>query len=68
MAWEAALFFYSATKDPLRWRHRAEEARKMAEDFSDQSSKQTMLQIAHAYDEMAIRAEGKSSPRALGEV
>ena len=40
----------------------------MAEDFSDQDTKQTMLQIAKVYDEMAIRAEGKSSPRALGEV
>jgi hypothetical protein len=59
--------FYS-TRDPLKWRHRAEEARAMAEDFSDPDSKDTMLRIAEAYEDMARRAEGKSKPTALKSV
>jgi hypothetical protein len=55
--------FYSPTKDPLKWRHRAEEARTMAEDFTDQDAKQTMLRIAEAYEEIARRAEGKEEAK-----
>jgi len=40
----------------------------MAEDFSDQGARQTMLQIAKAYDEMAIRAESRCKPTALEKV
>ena len=59
--------FY-ATREPLKWRHRAEEARAMAEDFSDRDNKQTMLRIAEAYNEIARRAEGKFTPTALENV
>jgi hypothetical protein len=59
--------FYS-TRDPLKWRHRAEEAREMAEDFADQEAKQTMLQIAKAYDEIAKRAKGNFTPTASENV
>jgi hypothetical protein len=52
----------------LKWRHRAEEAREMAEDFADQEAKQTMLQIAKAYDEIAKRAKGNFPPTALENV
>jgi hypothetical protein len=62
------VLFYSATNNPLKWRHRAEEARAMAEEFSDGSRKETMLKIATAYDEMAVRAEGQCKPRALEKV
>ena len=50
---------YSAFNDPLQWRHRAEEARAMADEISDPGAKQTMLRVAAAYDEMAICAESK---------
>ena len=63
--------FYSGTKDPLKWRHRAEEARAMAEDFSDPEAKEMMLKIADAYEDQARRAEGKShreTPMTLGEI
>jgi hypothetical protein len=60
--------FTSATKDPLKWRHRAEEARAMAEDFTDQDARQTMLRIAEAYEEIARRAEGREMRTTLEKV
>jgi hypothetical protein len=50
---------YSAIDDPLQWRHRAEEARAMADDIRDPGARQTMCRIAEAYDQMAIHAESK---------
>ena len=60
--------FNSATKDPLKWRHRAEEARAMAEDFTDPEAKQMMLGIAEAYDELARREEGRDRRTILEKV
>jgi hypothetical protein len=57
--------FNSATKDPLKWRHRSEEAREMAEDFTDPDAKQMMLWIAEAYDQIARREEGKDMRKML---
>jgi hypothetical protein len=45
-----------AFKDPEHWRRRAEEARALAEQMSDEWSKQTMLKIADDYDKLAVRA------------
>jgi muconolactone delta-isomerase len=64
MVGEAALP-YSAFNDPLQWRHRAEEARAMADELSDSGAKQTMFRIAGAYDAMAISAEKRCKPTAL---
>jgi hypothetical protein len=42
--------------DPEQWHHRAEESRVLAEQMSDQTSRQMMLRIADDYDKLAIRA------------
>jgi hypothetical protein len=36
----------SIISDPEHWRNRAEEARTLADQMSDEASKQTMLRIA----------------------
>jgi len=51
--------------DPAYWRERAEEARRIAEQLADAAAKQTMLEIAHSYDYLAVltgtRAASKPS-------
>jgi hypothetical protein len=42
--------------DPEHWRQRAEEARVLAEQMNDETSKQMMLRIADDYDKLAVRA------------
>jgi hypothetical protein len=39
--------------DPAYWRERAEEARRIAEELADAVAKQTMLEIARSYDNLA---------------
>jgi hypothetical protein len=39
------------------WRRRAEEARTIAEMITDDFTRETMLNIARQYDELAERAE-----------
>jgi molecular chaperone GrpE (heat shock protein) len=43
--------------DPKHWRERAEEARTVADQVTDDKSKQSMLRIAKDYEELAKRAE-----------
>jgi hypothetical protein len=53
----------SIINDPEHWRNRAEEARTLADQMSDEASKQTMLRIAADYErlaERALRAQGAS--------
>jgi len=42
--------------DPEHWRRRAEESRVLAEQMSDETSRQMMLKIADDYDKLAVRA------------
>jgi hypothetical protein len=42
--------------DPRHWRDRAEEARILAGQMSDDLSRQTMLRVAEDYERLAIRA------------
>ena len=46
----------SFINDPEHWRNRAEEACTLADQMSDEMSKQTMLRIAADYDRLAERA------------
>jgi hypothetical protein len=43
--------------DPKHWQERAEEARAMAEQLTDEKSRDAMLRIAKDYDKLAERAE-----------
>jgi hypothetical protein len=46
----------SFINDPEHWHNRAEEARTLAEQMNDETSKQTMLRIAAADDRLAKKA------------
>jgi len=50
----------SFINDPEHWRKRAEEARTLANQMNDETSKQTMLKIAADYDRLAERAEARA--------
>jgi hypothetical protein len=43
--------------DPAYWRERADEARRSAEQLADAVAKQTMLEIANSYDNLAVLRE-----------
>jgi hypothetical protein len=45
----------SHINDPKHWRHRAEEARAMAESLTDPEAKQLMLNVAADYEKLAKR-------------
>lgn len=47
--------------DPAHWRRRAEEALRMAELIEDAEAKQTMIDIAKAYEEMALIIEAREA-------
>ena len=51
----------SHINDPKHWRHRAEEARAMAESLTDPEAKQLMLNVAADYEKLAKRAEDRST-------
>jgi hypothetical protein len=48
--------------DTRHWRERAVQAREVAASLPDGVQKQTMLDIALAYDRMAERAEARNNP------
>jgi hypothetical protein len=54
----------SFINDPEHWRNRAEEARTLADQMSDEASKQTMLRTAADYrrpaERAVLRAQGAS--------
>jgi hypothetical protein len=43
--------------DPKHWRERAEEARAVAGQLTDEKSREAMLRIAKDYDQLAERAK-----------
>jgi hypothetical protein len=43
--------------DSAYWRERAQEARRIADELADGVAKQTMLEIARSYDNLAAIAE-----------
>jgi hypothetical protein len=49
----------SPIDDPAQWRQKADEARRMADQLADPESKQTMLEIAAAYEQLAKIAEAR---------
>jgi len=49
--------------DPKHRRRRAEEARMVAEEFTDPDSKRKMLRTADDYEELARRAEKRLAER-----
>ena len=51
----------SHVNDPKHWRHRAAEARVMAESLTDPEAKQQMLKVAADYEKLADRAEERST-------
>jgi len=60
----------SFINDPEHWLQRAREARTLADQISDEASKETMLKIAADYEHLAeraaLRAQGASPPRPKG--
>ena len=46
-----------SVNDPAYWRGRAAEARRMAEQLADAFAKQTMLDIARSYENLAALTE-----------
>lgn len=53
--------------DPIHWQNRAEAARAMADDMSDEIAKGAMLKIAESYELLAKRAEGRKIARDSNE-
>jgi hypothetical protein len=50
----------SLINDPEHWRSRAEEARTIAHQMSDEQAKQSMLRIADAYEDLSRQAAQRS--------
>jgi hypothetical protein len=51
-----------ALQSAAYWRDRAEEARAKAGQMHSEDARSTMLGIAHGYDLMALRADGREAP------
>jgi hypothetical protein len=43
--------------DPVHWRRRANETRRIADQFDDPVAKQKMLEVAEHYEQIAAIAE-----------
>jgi len=51
--------------DPAYWRERADEARRIAEQLADAVAKQTMLEIANSYDNLAVFTGTRAASKAF---
>jgi hypothetical protein len=49
--------------DPAYWRECAQEARRIAEQLADAVAKQTMLEIARSYDNLAEIAKSRATSK-----
>ena len=49
----------SLEKDPAHWRERADQARRAADQEIDPTARETLLEIAEAYEKLAAHAEAK---------
>jgi len=49
--------------DPAHWRVRAEEARTLADEMSDEVSREMMLQIAEGCERLAKHAEERAKKK-----
>jgi hypothetical protein len=49
----------SSENDPAHWRQCAEEARRAADQTVDPIEKSTLIDIASAYEQLAVLAEAK---------
>ena len=49
--------------DPAHWRGRAEGARTLADEMSDEISRAMMLEIAEGYERLAKHAEERARKR-----
>jgi len=47
--------------DPEHWRQRAKEARALAHQLDDAVAKQTLLEIAQSYEQLAELAEKRKA-------
>ena len=50
------------TYDPSHWRKRAQETRAEAETMADPDAKQTLIEIAEAFERLARLAERQGQP------
>jgi hypothetical protein len=53
----------SELNTPAHWRKRAEETRRLANKLADPTAKQTVMQIAESYEQLAIMAEARALRR-----
>ena len=51
--------------DAKRWRERAEQSRARAQQTSDPTAREILLEIARAYEDLAQRAERRAEKNAL---
>jgi hypothetical protein len=52
--------------DPAHWRQRAQDSRAEAEKLDDPDTKATLLEIAEAYERLAVLAEKRGNPKKAG--
>jgi hypothetical protein len=45
---------------PAHWQKRAEDTRRLANQATDPVAKQTLLQIAQSYEQLAVMAETRA--------
>jgi hypothetical protein len=51
------------SNDPVHWRQRAQESRVEADTLNDPDAKRTMLEIAEAYERLAVLTEKRGKPK-----
>lgn len=51
----------SIRNNPEHWRRRADESRRLAEEMDDHAAKQTLIEVAQSYEELAKLAEAKTT-------